>query len=56
VSIVEIEAPNVRRAGRRVGETAFTDPVFADDGELWQWTGDCGGGDGVITDVHTPPS
>jgi hypothetical protein len=40
VSIVEIDAPNVRRTARRLGRIAVTDPVFADDDERWRWTDD----------------
>ena len=39
-TIVEIDATGVRRTARRLGEIAVTDPVFAADDELWQWTDD----------------
>jgi hypothetical protein len=40
-TIVEIDGTSVLRTARRLGEIALTDPVFADDDELWEWTGDC---------------
>ena len=39
-TIVEIDGASVRRTARRLGEIAVTDPVFAADDELWQWTDD----------------
>ena len=39
-TLVEIDGTSVRRTARRLGEIAVTDPVFAADDELWQWTGD----------------
>jgi predicted phosphodiesterase len=40
-TIVEIDGTSVRRTARRLGAIAVTDPVFAADDELWEWTGDC---------------
>ena len=41
-TIVEIDPTSLsaRRTARRLGEIAVTDPVFAADDELWQWTND----------------
>ena len=39
-TLVEVDGASVRRTARRLGEIAVTDPVFAADDELWQWTGD----------------
>ncbi|HEX4931489.1 MAG TPA: metallophosphoesterase [Gaiellaceae bacterium] len=39
-TLVEIDGTSVRRTARRLGEIHVTDPVFAEDEELWQWTGD----------------
>jgi predicted phosphodiesterase len=39
-TLVEIDGTSVRRTARRLGDVAVTDPVFAADDELWQWTGD----------------
>jgi hypothetical protein len=39
-TLVEIDGTSVRRTARRLGEIAVTDPVFAADDELWEWTGE----------------
>jgi Calcineurin-like phosphoesterase len=39
-TLVEIDGTSVTRTARRLGEIAVTDPVFAEDDERWDWTGD----------------